>query len=71
MDAVLRDVVGLSSGTFATLTGEQNYDRIEAIRAKFIAYVETNPQFTDWAKAWTEFRGGDQPGTLNMRYGYD
>lgn len=51
----------LSSGTMATLTGENLYVRLDAIQRAFIQFVldafQQGTGFETWVDAWNEFNG--------------
>lgn len=55
------DVLGLSSGTLASLTGEREYDRLDAIRREFFAQTRQAIQdgrldaAATWIEAWRLF----------------
>lgn len=58
----LQDVLALSSGTLATLTGETRYSRLDAIHAALIDYCisalhrgEIKPNAT-WNDVWARFK---------------
>ena len=54
---VARDVRQLSSGTLASLFDETNYDRLEVLRLKFIAWVDgCERDFNTWVEAWEAYR---------------
>jgi len=51
-----KDVRLLSSGTLSYLFDETNYDRLEALRQKFISWVDNcDRDFDTWVKAWEAY----------------
>lgn len=55
-DKIMRDVLALSSGTIATLTGFKKYSDIDKIINAWIDYIEdTYHIYNNWMDAWNEF----------------
>jgi hypothetical protein len=53
---LINAAAGLSSGTIASLTGLTGYDEIEAIQARFVAFVSDRAaEFDTWQAAWEVF----------------
>lgn len=58
-----RDILALSSGTIATLTGYRDYERIDYVHIDFLTYVRTylnahvgvRRSWDSWALAWNDF----------------
>lgn len=56
LDRVVRDALGLSSGTLATLTGQTRYTVLENIQAAFVAFCQEQAgEFSCWQAAWQAF----------------
>lgn len=52
-----RDVMSLSSGTIATLTGMRDYKDIDEVQHAFVSWVNANPgEYATWQEAWEEFK---------------
>jgi len=60
MRSIYSDVLWLSSGTIATLTGKTRYEDIDNIAINFADFVADNEargrRYLDWQQAWGEFR---------------
>ena len=73
---VAKDAIGLSSGTIATLTGENQYVVVEQIQASFYGWCmgthsEYPNGFDTWQEAWAAFakeKGWDYPNAHNAGY---
>lgn len=55
---IVRDIVNLSSGTMATLTGKKDYASIEEVQNQFANFAQKmQPQrnWHHWVDAWQEF----------------
>jgi len=55
METLIEQARRLSSGTIATLTGENRYVHIDRIRADFVTFCEGRSD-EKWQDAWAEFR---------------
>ena len=60
MDKIYRDILQLSSGTIATLIGENDYYFIDLIRSEFALYTRIhmeykNCKFKTWVDAWEHY----------------
>jgi hypothetical protein len=57
---LLNQVISISSGTLATLTGKRLYSEIEIIHNEFIAYFITNQnkysEVIDWKTIWLDYK---------------
>lgn len=56
---VLRDCLGLSSGTLASLTGLSHCDDIHAVQSDFVLWVHqqlTERTFRHWREAWLAYQ---------------
>jgi len=50
---VLADIIALSSGTMATLTGEHSYEILDRIHQDWVqAVINSGEDFSSWAAAW-------------------
>jgi hypothetical protein len=57
---VIKDIMGLSSGTLASLTGKKEYEYLDKLQGKFtqfaIGALDSDPNaFKDWKEAWKYF----------------
>ena len=55
---IVRDILGLSSGTMATLSGKKDYASIEEVQNQFANFAQKmQPQrnWRNWVDAWQEF----------------
>lgn len=63
MTDVLRDILGLSTGTIATLTGQSSYAANDAIQETWITYELENPSSEDgqieWQQSWQHFAASE------------
>ena len=55
-----RDILALSSGTIATLTGHKDYESIDHIQGDFLTFVrfryrDRRQPWPTWAHAWNDF----------------
>ena len=71
---VLRDVMQLSSGTLATLTGKGKYEELDKIRHKFEQFVigalDSDPNaYKSWQDAWKYFKDSYDLETLEPKQG--
>jgi hypothetical protein len=60
MTTLERDILALSSGTIATLTGRRDYQSIDDIQGDFLTFVRyrfrnRHQPWPTWAVAWTDF----------------
>ena len=59
---ILQQILTMSSGTIATLTGYKDYRTIDEIVYDFMMYVDTEtiegkaPSFKSWRDAWAAFK---------------
>jgi hypothetical protein len=57
--ALERDILALSSGTIACLTGRSDYQSIDDIQGDFLTFVRyryfNRQPWTTWAEAWKDF----------------
>ncbi len=54
----VRELLLISSGTLATLTGENNYEKLDEIQAALIAFylrTKANTEYETWMDVWTTF----------------
>jgi len=54
------EILKISSGTMANLTGYKDYDRIDRITKRFVQFtigvLDSSPnEFKDWMEAWNRF----------------
>jgi len=55
---IFRDILSLSSGTFATLTGYREYADLDMIREDFITFariVIPHRRYSTWMDIWSDF----------------
>lgn len=58
MESLTQQARSLSSGTLATLTGENTYSQIETIQNDFTEFCEENSRYYGtWQEAWPKFWG--------------
>lgn len=58
-DAVLMDIINLSSGTLSTLTGEKNYAKLDEIHENLIEfYQNSKKKYKNWREVWDDFDKG-------------
>ena len=51
-----REIMQVSSGTFACLTGLVEYEKLEAIEAELLIFVENSKVcYKNWMQAWNHF----------------
>lgn len=56
MTTLETDILALSSGTIAALTGYRNYGWIDYIHREFFAYARRgNRSWRNWQDAWRDF----------------
>jgi len=60
MTMLERDILALSSGTIATLTGRRDYTSIDDIQGDFLTFVryryrDHRQPWPTWAHAWQDF----------------
>lgn len=56
---MISEVLTLSSGTEARLYGSNRYDDIDAARAKWLAWLNTQPMeksWETWVECWEEYK---------------
>lgn len=71
-DKVVKDVMGLSSGTLGTLTGFSKYSDLDKVRRKFnqfvVGVVGSSPnEFKTWQEAWKRFEEVYDIKTLELK----
>lgn len=60
MTQLERDILSLSSGTIATLTGRADYESIDHVQGDFLTFVrlrysDRRQPWPTWAHAWNDF----------------
>lgn len=55
-DRVVRDALGISSGTIAGLIGNCRYDAIDKVQGEFVKFCDGHRgEFENWIQAWRAF----------------
>lgn len=71
---IVKDVMGLSSGTLATLTGKKEYAYLDKLHQKFIQFVvgalDSDPKaYKNWKDAWKYFTESYDLDSLRVKQG--
>jgi N12 class adenine-specific DNA methylase/predicted RNA methylase len=65
-DNIVRDALGLSSGTLATLTGLRNMAELDKVQQNFVRFVsESSEGFETWMQAWDAFHNLKEEAVLS------